>query len=85
MKIRNGFVSNSSSSSFLIIFDKDNENGKLLLTMLNRNHNDYETYYDIIERKGETYIFGEMSYHDPVLELAINFRDNNDIEFFSGD
>jgi len=67
MKIRNGFISNSSSSSFVMILP----NGHPFIKRLRSNEDDdMETYYSIHQRadKDETIIFGEVSHHDKRFE-----------------
>lgn len=61
MKIRNGFVSNSSSSSFIINFDYEMEDDQVLL--------------DYIEENPDTKIIVAMPYRDAVFELTNKMKE----------
>ena len=82
MKIRNGFVSNSSSSSFIIIVPNDKHS--IIDKFKNpEKYNDngryYETYYDIISRKnGEVIIFGQKDNHDDLFTCM-----PRDVEYYN--
>ncbi len=71
MKIRVGFVSNSSSSSFVICKEGLTEvQIKGIARYLKEQHDDYdETYYNNLPK----HFFGQLSYHvDPSIEEILN-------------
>ena len=82
MKIRNGFVSNSSSSSF-IISDKNFKSVRELATyMINRKYDEYGDYGDYGggDKKQDEYRKNE---HDKYLNFLQNLDENQAITFQS--
>ena len=79
MKIRVGFVSNSSSSSFVV--DKAVMTGEQIreFVTLIRKHNK-EDYEDGYLYEGKNHYFGEISIY---ADYIFNFLDKNKIEYES--
>ena len=75
MKIRNGFVSNSSSSSFIISDKHFPTVRSLAIYMLNKKIEDYESDFDEEEK--------EENYYDKLLITRLSNVDENDPVSFS--
>ena len=79
MKIRSGFVSNSSSSSFVLDKDSLTEEQKVIFKRLIIKHN-CENSADGYLYEGKKHFFGEISQH---AGYVFKFLDENKIEFES--
>lgn len=64
MKVRNGFVSNSSSSSFVIPKKYLSKDDYEIYDQLMWGSDDYDTEL----HESENYIFGKVSYHNKILQ-----------------
>jgi hypothetical protein len=87
MKVRNGFVSNSSSSSFLVVFDKlpDNENELKELMFPEMSNDDHITIYDRVLHVGEVInrVFSDLQNNKKFYSLE-DFTENDIQNHFGG-
>ncbi len=84
MKIRNGFVSNSSSSSFVVDLDILNEIKIKELFKLIDKHNEADSSGEGHLNIGKKHIFGKINHYDEGTAIT-TFLKNNNIYFEYGD
>ncbi len=83
MKIRNGFVSNSSSSSFVVDLDNLNEIKTRKLFKLIDKHNGADSSSEGYLNIGIKHIFGSINHYEEG-QAIITFLENNNIYFEDG-
>ena len=76
MKIRSGFVSNSSSSSFVILKSDMTEKQIELMKGWIKEYNDSDEYEEGYPQEGKKVFFGEVSYHASLDEFLVGIGFN---------